>query len=406
MPNILHVLISYIKYNLIKKAVYIYDNNESSNRIYEFLQLMNRDEYFNNFSLDFRTTDYEDIYSLLYTIDTNSFHKDQLPKLVLLDLYSYKNYEIMFEKISHMGLTSNSYQYIILSTFDVCLWINKLNFGGQLIYFDYHQRNCTLNHLKPANVSPTYKHHRSYYQPTISLRHYLNAFKSLNSKNASLSNSSLSSNETDAIYKLCHAKLHQNDEYLSYAYFNSQLPNSSYSLYSTVNLIIRILTSNILHCQTYRLKSLKKKRNLCHFADVNIYSARKTLSNQLEKEIQLIGRYSTIDNHYQSCQMDKSKDVSKMEKSFSSKIYYITSLFDEPFLMLRKRMDFQTRYNQTQPDLKELRGQIFNFNELEGFCVDLAEEVCSILNITCRFRIVQDGAFGSKNSSTGIWSGE
>jgi hypothetical protein len=74
--------------------------------------------------------------------------------------------------------------------------------------------------------------------------------------------------------------------------------------------------------------------------------------------------------------------------------------------MLRKRTALDGKYNHPQADLKELRGYVFNFDELEGFCVDLAEKVCSILNITCKFRIVQDGAFGSKNVTTGIWNGE
>ncbi|CAF4809832.1 unnamed protein product, partial [Rotaria socialis] len=47
----------------------------------------------------------------------------------------------------------------------------------------------------------------------------------------------------------------------------------------------------------------------------------------------------------------------------------------------------------------------FDFHELEGFCLDLAERVCSILNITCKFRIVHDGGFGSKNATSGTWDG-
>jgi len=104
MPNILQVLISYLKYNYVQKAIYIYNNDESTYRIYELLQLINNDEYFNNFSLDIRTIRYDDVYSLLYSIESNSFYKDQLPKYILLDLYSYDDYEKMFEKISHMGL--------------------------------------------------------------------------------------------------------------------------------------------------------------------------------------------------------------------------------------------------------------------------------------------------------------
>jgi hypothetical protein len=104
MPDILRVLISYFKYHRLQKIVYIYDNDQSTRRIYELLKLMNNDEYFNNFSLDIRTTRYQDIYSLLYSIEINTINKEQPPKYILMDLESYVDYERMFEKISHMGL--------------------------------------------------------------------------------------------------------------------------------------------------------------------------------------------------------------------------------------------------------------------------------------------------------------
>jgi hypothetical protein len=104
MPDILRVLMSYLKYYHIQKAAYIYNNDESTRRIYELLKLMSDDEYFNSFSLDIRTTKYQDVYSLLYSIEIHSITKDQPPKYILLDLESYSDYEKMFDKISHMGL--------------------------------------------------------------------------------------------------------------------------------------------------------------------------------------------------------------------------------------------------------------------------------------------------------------
>jgi hypothetical protein len=282
--------------------------------------------------------------------------------------------------------------------------MNKLNFTGQLVYFDYQQHDCAHNYHQSLNIeensslSRNSQRHTSYYRSTLSFRHNPDSSKSVNS--------SFLLNNTNTTFNFCHNKIHGNDEYFSFTYFNSQLSKSSQlyarSLFDSLNLIIRILTSNLIHCKTYRLKQLKPKQNYCQFADVNIYSTRKSSSNQF----QLIGRYSTMNNQYQSCHNKKSQDLSSMEKSLSGKIYYITSLFDEPFLMLRKRTNLHEKYNYPQANLKELRGQIFHLHELEGFCVDLAEKVCSILNITCQFRIVEDELFGSKNLSTGIWNGK
>ncbi|CAF0746219.1 unnamed protein product [Adineta steineri] len=418
MPNILQVLFNYLKFNLVHKAAYIYDHDESTHRIYELLRLMNSDEYFNDFRLDIRTTRYEDIYSLLYSIESHSSHTDQLPSYILLDLYSYDNYEIMFDKISHMGLTSNSYQYIIVSTFDACLWMNKLNFTGLLIYFDYQQRDCnmdykpTINTYDYSRLSTNSKRNTSYYRSTLSFRHDSDSDKLLNSTSSLTKNTSLSllsSNDTNISLNLCDNKININKEYFSYSYFNSKLSKSSQlyarPLFDSLNLIIQILTSNLLDCKTYRLKEIQNETIPCNFADVNVFSTRKSSSNQFKKQIELIGRYSTMNNIYQSCQIDKQKDLTPKEKTLTSKIYYITSLFDEPFLMLRKKTVLHVNYTRVQPDLNELRGQMFNFDEVEGFCVDLAKQVCSVLNITCQFRIVQDGSFGSKNATTGIWNG-
>lgn len=112
MPNILRVLLSYIKYHHIEKALYIYDNHESTQRVYELLQLMTNDEYFNNFLLDLRTIKYQDIYSLLYSIEIHTINKDQPIKYIILDLKSYTDYEMMFDKISHMGINISFYSYV------------------------------------------------------------------------------------------------------------------------------------------------------------------------------------------------------------------------------------------------------------------------------------------------------
>ncbi|CAF0962275.1 unnamed protein product [Adineta ricciae] len=416
MPNILHVLFNYLKSSQVHRAIYIYDNEESTHRIYELLKLMNDDEYFDDFIFDIRTTVYEDVYSLLYSIESHSLHKDQIPRYILLDLHSYDNYERMFDQISHMGLTSNFYQYIIVSTFDACLWMNRLNFTGLLIYFDYQQRDCNLDYPPIPTTTTTYsspvpsmKRSSSYYRSNLSFRHDSDGERISNpSTNLSL-HMSFTSNQTKSMLNLCDSKLNTNKEYFTYSYFTSYLPKSTqlYSrpLFDSINLAIQILTSPLFDCRTYRLKDVPIRPMNCNFADVNVFSTRKSSVNRFRKQIELVGRYSTLTNVYQSCQLNEHKDSTTKKKPLSSKIYYITSLFDEPFLMLRRQAYSNGNYNRTQPNLIELHGQIFSFDELEGYCVDLAREVCSVLNITCLFRIVQDGSFGSKNVTTGMWNG-
>jgi hypothetical protein len=281
--------------------------------------------------------------------------------------------------------------------------MNTLNFTGQLIYFDYQQRECILDYQSSSNnhenssLATNTKYDTSYYRSTLSFRNNPKASKSSNSSQSSSANSSLSSNNTNS----CYSNMSINDEYFSYSYLSKISRFPSRPLFDSLNLIIRIVTSNLLDCKTYRLKKTKRTLIPPNIPDVNIFSIKKSLSNQIQNQVQLIGRYSTINNIYQSCQTNQHKDLSKTEILLPSRIYYITSLFDEPFLMLRKRSNLSEPNN-----FDEISGRIFHFHELEGYCVDLAEKVCSILNITCQFRIVQDGHFGSKNESTGIWDGK
>ena len=289
--------------------------------------------------------------------------------------------------------------------------MSEVNFTGRLVYFDYQQRDCTIEYQRSSQLSEKIpsksRYSSSYYRSTLSFRTDHESSNSSQSK--SMMNSSLSSNSSDVDpmdLHSCMGKTSRRNEYFSYSSLLTQL-SKSYQLYShhlffSLNFIIDILKSNLFDCQTQRLKSPPSSFNL---ADVNIYTTRKSTVDQFAKQFELIGRYSSVHNDYQSCQTKKQKDFSG-EKLISTRIYYITSLFDEPFLMLRKGTELHETYTRPLADLKELRGQVFELEQLEGYCVDLAKEVCSILNITCKFRIVQDGAFGSKNTSTGIWDGK
>jgi len=295
--------------------------------------------------------------------------------------------------------------------------MRKVNFTGRLIYFDYQQNDCKLDYQQSSQLNEKSilksKHHITYYRSTLSFRSDNDNYNSSKSIQLILTNSSLVSNlsnDNNINLNSCNDKININNEYFSYSYFLTHLSKSyqlnSRNLYDSLNLIINIFNSNLIDCKTLRLKSLKTKQIDSNFADVNIYTTRKSRLNLFKNQIELIGRYSSIYDDYHSCHTDKRKDLLKLSQSSSTRIYYITSVFDEPFLMLRKRTILHEQYSQPQANLKELRGRIFDFDEVEGFCVDLAEKVCSILNITCKFRIVQDGAFGSKNATTGVWNGE
>ena len=293
--------------------------------------------------------------------------------------------------------------------------MKTLNFTGRLIYFDYQQHECKLDYQSTFNFnssSSKFKHHRSYYRSTISFRHKHDVYKSSNLTQLTSMNSSKLFNDTEMNVNSCGHTINADDRYFSYAYFLSQLPKSyqlySRSLFNAFNLILSLLNSTIIDCKTLRIRQTYSKSLISNFNDINIYTTKKLTPNLLKGKIELIGRYSSIQNEYQPCQEDKPQVLSRKQpmSSSPSRIYYVTSLFDEPFLTLRKRTALYRNFSQLNMDLKELHSHVFDFHELEGFCVDLAEKVCLILNITCKIRIVQDGGFGSLNTTTGLWNGE
>ncbi|CAF3068666.1 unnamed protein product [Rotaria sp. Silwood2] len=77
----------------------------------------------------------------------------------------------------------------------------------------------------------------------------------------------------------------------------------------------------------------------------------------------------------------------------------ITTIIDEPFTMLNESV----LGNLTALDAA---GQFFTFDQLYGYCVDLARLICEKkLEIRCKFRIVKDNAFGNKPTNDQPWNG-
>ncbi len=54
----------------------------------------------------------------------------------------------------------------------------------------------------------------------------------------------------------------------------------------------------------------------------------------------------------------------------------------------------------------DVAGKFFTFDQLSGYCVDLARLICeNKLEIRCKFRIVKDNLFGNKPGMDQPWNG-
>ncbi len=74
-------------------------------------------------------------------------------------------------------------------------------------------------------------------------------------------------------------------------------------------------------------------------------------------------------------------------------------LQDEPFAKLNE----SAVGNIT---ISDAAGQYFTFDQLYGYCIDLARLICeNKLEIACKFRIVKDNSFGNKPAHGQSWTG-
>lgn len=302
-----------------------------------------------------------------------------------------------------------------------------MNFTGRLVYFDFQQRDCSLDYQsielpktfsKPSISSiKTNERRSSYYRSNLSFRSEIDSSKSSQSSSTNnenrlaISTSKISIDQFDVkrMSNPCRTESNDEKEFFSFSDLYQRLPKSyrlhGRFLFNSINQIIRLFRSNSIDCQTRQIRINQSTEISLTSKDIFVYTSREKTMNINAKPTTLVGRYSWVNDEFQSCQVDSRSTSINNEQGQSKRIYHITSVFDEPFLMLRKRTDLYDKLTRGQINLKQLRGQIFEFNQLEGYCVDLAEKVCSILKINCRFRMVGDGAFGSKNATTGVWNG-
>jgi ABC-type amino acid transport substrate-binding protein len=92
----------------------------------------------------------------------------------------------------------------------------------------------------------------------------------------------------------------------------------------------------------------------------------------------------------QNEQLFRTKNVLNAQSQLLNRKKIITTVEDEPFLMIKKPKD----------------GEILEGNDrYEGYCVDLAKKIAEICNFTYEIRLVKDGQYGSYIEKTGEWNG-
>ena len=75
----------------------------------------------------------------------------------------------------------------------------------------------------------------------------------------------------------------------------------------------------------------------------------------------------------------------------------MTTVLEKPYAMKRiKRIDDDDHGAPTHA---------INYHQLEGFCVDILEEVAAVVGFNYRLKVVDDGSYGKYVNATGRWNG-
>ncbi|CAF1255961.1 unnamed protein product [Adineta steineri] len=123
---------------------------------------------------------------------------------------------------------------------------------------------------------------------------------------------------------------------------------------------------------------------------LNVY---QVTMNKLPRNM---GNFTHDDFHFDDLRIFEGRQAHDFDKA---KERIISTILDEPFTML----NLSVIGNVSAADAA---GQYYTFDQLYGYCVDLARLICEEkLEIPCKFRIVKDNSFGNKPPNDQPWTG-
>ncbi|CAF0824550.1 unnamed protein product [Didymodactylos carnosus] len=396
MPDLIPALIAFIRRYNLKEIYYIFDGIESCQRLKElmYIQTQKQSSVLNQLHINSRyLPNANDSYDLLHSIElSNTQSRIALGRYVVLDFNDFSTYRTMMDKIKHRGMTTNDYHYILLTLKAKLLDMTYFRYGGVNVTFfalpdsfnmdnknDLQHcaiDNCTLNqtadlylkNLKQANIIDN----AQTYLPLEALlmadswETFLRAI-----------NTMLNLNETrDSLRVFRQGRFYNG---LTPGIDCNQLqPWLAGEIYleRLLNTTFQGLSGNVQFNQNGERENYT----------LDVYRVTR---NDLPKKIGLFKAPSTL---------EVTDDTTyRVRMAFDNRTRLVTTIFDEPFLMLKKNR------NDTLTEKSIPVGTILDASMVEGYCVDLAYVIChDKLKIPYKFRI--ETQYGNEVTK-GKWDG-
>ncbi|CAF3649865.1 unnamed protein product [Adineta steineri] len=373
--DLLPALAAFIRRYKVTKLFYIIEGDEAFERYQAMMVAQAREKSYDILDIQGRqlidNTNSNHTKNLLQSVEINDRGTKE-ERYIVLDLIDIQSYIKLLMQIRHQGMTTPHYHYILMTLEADRIDMRAFRYGGvNVTYFlpkSAFKMNVSVNSSITDRLSlPSFEKKAL----ADALYLYMQAIMFLDERTrAKIVDSDSTDDNFDHLKIECRAKGRQRSHESFGEKLFSIMQSLSFDGYSG-----HVAFNEYGERINYTL---------------NVY---QVTMNKLPRNM---GNFTHDDFHFDDLRIFEGRQAHDFDKA---KERIISTILDEPFTML----NLSVIGNVSAADAA---GQYYTFDQLYGYCVDLARLICEEkLEIPCKFRIVKDNSFGNKPPNDQPWTG-
>ncbi|UJR30873.1 hypothetical protein I4U23_018386 [Adineta vaga] len=373
--DLLPALAAFIKRYSVTKLFYIIEGEEAFARFQAMMVAQARDKSYDILDIQVRRlTDINNpnhTRNLLQSVEIKDRGSKE-ERYIVLDLNYIKSYINLLTQIRHHGMTTPHYHYILMSPEADRIDMSFFRYGGvNVTYFlpkSSYRMNRSINLTTQDRFSlPSFE--KKALADSLSL--YMRALMIL---------------DESTRMKIVHSD--SNDENYDHLKIDCRAADKQHQHEDFGEKLATIMRSLSFEGYTGQITFNERGERVNY--TLHVY---QVTMNKLPKNV---GNFTHDQMAMDDLKVFEGRQAHDFDKGRER---IITTIIDEPFTMLNRTV----LGNMTN---SEAADKYFNFDQLYGYCVDLARLICEKkLEIRCKFRIVKDHSFGNKPASDQPWTG-
>ncbi|UJR15747.1 hypothetical protein I4U23_002682 [Adineta vaga] len=373
--DLLPALAACIRRYKVTRLFYIFEGDEAFERYQAMMVAQAREKSYDILDIQGRhlidSTNSNHTRNLLQSVEINDRGSKE-ERYIVLDLYDINSYVKLLMQIRHHGMTTPHYHYIIMSLEADRIDMRTFRYGGvNVTYFlpkSVYKMNSSSDPLVYDRLAlPSFE--KKALADTLYL--YMQAIMSLDERTrAKIIDSDSTDDNFDHLKIDCRSKGRQ----------QSHEPFGDKLFQMMKSITFEGYSGNVA------FNEYGERLNYT----LNVY---QVTMNRLPRHI---GNFTHDEFAFDDLRVFEGRQAHDFDKG---KERIISTIIDEPFAMLNT----SALGNMTA---SQAAGQYFTFDQLHGYCIDLARLICEQkLEIPCKFRIVKDNSFGNKPTNDQPWTG-